>query len=346
MKTQAAVLVQTGRPLELMDLKVPSLKPGQVLVELAYSGVCHTQLLEVRGLRGEDKFLPHCLGHEGTGKVLEIGEGVTRVQPEDRVVLSWIKGEGSDVPGSVFEAAGTRVNAGAVTTFNTHGVISENRLTVLPDAIGMREGAMIGCAVPTGLGVVFNTLQARPGESIAVFGAGGVGLCAVIGAHVAGCAPIIAIDQYDWKLDLAKELGATHTLKTDSELDSRLREISQGSLDLAAEATGVPAVMRTAFESVRPQGGRAAILGNAPFGREAAFNPLHFNMGKRLLGSWGGECHPDRDFPRFFNLMESGRLSVDPMMSRDYTLEQVNSALEELEDGKLSRPMIALATDL
>src|SRR4051794_32144375 len=212
MKTTAAVLVEPGRPLELADLDIPALKPGQVLVEVAFCGVCHTQILEARGHRGRDPYLPHCLGHEGSGTVRECGPGVTKVKPGDRVILSWIKGSGADVPGTVYDWNGRAVNAGGITTFATHSVISENRLTVVPDGMDMRLAALVGCAVPTGAGVVFNTAQPRPGQSLVVFGVGGIGSCAVAAAALAGCVPVIAVDVNGDKLALAKQLGATHTV--------------------------------------------------------------------------------------------------------------------------------------
>ena len=135
MKTLAALLVETGRDLELAEIDIPALKPGQALVELAYSGVCHTQLLEARGHRGEDKFLPHCLGHEGSGTVVETGPGVAKIKAGDQVILSWIKGSGANVMGSVYSWNGKPVNAGAVTTFQRLAVVSENRLTVVPEGL-------------------------------------------------------------------------------------------------------------------------------------------------------------------------------------------------------------------
>jgi S-(hydroxymethyl)glutathione dehydrogenase/alcohol dehydrogenase len=209
MKTTAAVLVEPGSPLELADLEIPALKPGQVLVEVAYSGVCHTQLLEARGHRGEDRYLPHCLGHEGSGIVREVSNGVARVKPGDPVILSWIRGEGADVPGTVYGWNGRPVNAGAITTFATYSVISENRLTPIADGLSMRHAALVGCAVPTGAGVVFNTAQAQPGQSLVVFGVGGVGGCAIAAAASCGCHPIVAVDVNPDKFVLARQLGAT-----------------------------------------------------------------------------------------------------------------------------------------
>src|SRR5262249_54147278 len=158
--------------------------------------------------RGEDKFLPHCLGHEGSGLVLEVGPGVTKVRPGDRAILSWIKGSGADVAGWAYDWNGRRVNAGPITTFGRHSILSENRVTTIPADFPAQEAAMLGCAVPTGLGAVFNTAQPRPGQNLAVFGAGGIGLCAIAGAAIAGCLPIIAIDTNPAKLSLAKRIGA------------------------------------------------------------------------------------------------------------------------------------------
>jgi S-(hydroxymethyl)glutathione dehydrogenase/alcohol dehydrogenase len=343
MKARAAILIETGKPLEVVELGVPPLAAGQVLVEIAFSGVCHTQLLEVRGHRGHDPYLPHCLGHEGSGIVVDIGDGVTRVDIGDQVVLSWIKGDGCDVPGTVYAWDGRAVNAGGITTFQDYAVISENRLTKLPPGIGLREAAMLGCALPTGLGSVFNTAAARPGQSLAVFGCGGVGLCAVAGAEIAGCWPIIAVDLLPGKLELAQQLGATHTLRAD-EADpvAAIRDLCPGGVDIAIEATGQPAVMQQALEAVRMQGGSAVVIGNAPHGRTLTLDPKLLNQGKRLLGTWGGDCRPTHDLPRFARLISSGRLDIAPLIGDSYPLHAVNAALDDLEAGRVARPMMVM----
>jgi S-(hydroxymethyl)glutathione dehydrogenase/alcohol dehydrogenase len=161
-RTIAAVLVEPGRPLALEELE-SSLAPGQTLVEVAYSGVCHTQVLECRGHRGADRFLPHCLGHEGTGIVRDVGPGTTKVRAGDSVLLSWIKGSGRDVPATVYRQGDRRVNAGAITTFAQLAVVSENRLTPLPAETPLREATVLGCALPTGAGAVLNAARARQG---------------------------------------------------------------------------------------------------------------------------------------------------------------------------------------
>ncbi len=344
MKTRAAILVELGRPLELVDLQIPALKPGQVLVEIAHSGVCHTQVLEARGHRGEDRFLPHCLGHEGTGIVRELGTGVNKVRTGDRVILSWIKGSGADVPGTTYAWNGRAVNAGGVTTFSDFAVTSENRLTLLPGGVPLRAAALLGCAIPTGVGAVLNTGRAMPGNSAVVFGCGGVGLCAVIGAAVAGCKLIVAVDLRAEKLIAARRAGATHVIDAGAgPVHEQLKQLCPGGFDLAVEATGRPQVMKQALECVRPRGGTAVVVGNARFGERLEIDPQQLNQGKRLLGTWGGDSVPDRDYPRFANLLRDSHLDWSPILGgaeNCFTLETVNAALDELEGARLVRPIL------
>jgi S-(hydroxymethyl)glutathione dehydrogenase/alcohol dehydrogenase len=347
MRTQSAILEKLGEPLGLWDIEIPALKPGQALVEIAYSGVCHTQLGEARGRRGEDAFLPHCLGHEASGVVVEVGSEIKKVAVGDQVIVSWIKGSGGDVPGTVYEGNGQKINAGGATTFARHAVISENRLTVIPEGVSLRDASYIGCAVPTGIGAVVNTAQPQPGQSLAVFGTGGVGLCAIMGAVLSGCAPIIAIDRIDAKLETAKKLGAHHAINVDSsDVTEELGRIVPKGLDFAIEATGVGTVMVQALASVRQQGGAAVVIGNARFGDLLDINPREFNMGKRILGTWGGDTVPDRDYPRYGNLLRYGRLDLSELQHDVYRLDQINDALDDLEAGRAIRPLIDMSLDL
>ncbi|MEM2991578.1 MAG: alcohol dehydrogenase catalytic domain-containing protein, partial [Halobacteria archaeon] len=211
-KTEAAVLFEINQPLRVITLDIPPLKPGQVLVELAYSGICASQLLEVKGKRGKDAFLPHTLGHEGSGGVLEIGPGVNKVKPGDKVVSSWLKGNGSDVSSVSYQSGDGIINSGAISTFIRHTVTCENRVTPIPQEMPLREAALLGCAVPTGCGIIFNTAKMQAGDSVAVFGIGGVGLSSILAANLVKANPIIAIDIFDHKLEWARQGGATHLI--------------------------------------------------------------------------------------------------------------------------------------
>jgi S-(hydroxymethyl)glutathione dehydrogenase/alcohol dehydrogenase len=344
MKTLAAILVETGKPLVLQEIEIPQLKPGQVLVEIKTSGVCHTQVSECRGHRGKDAYLPHCLGHEGSGVVLEAGAGVTRVKSGDRVLLSWMKGAGADVPGTVYQSTLGNVNAGGITTFSQHAIVSENRLTVLPSRIAFSEAAILGCAVPTGIGAVMNTAQAKPGQSAVVFGVGGIGLCAVAGAVIAGLSPVVAVDLKREKLETARLLGATHGIEANgNDVVAALKDIVKGGFDIAIEASGRPQAMVQALQAVRNQGGVAVILGNARFGESLSIDPRELNNGKQLRGSWGGDNQPERDFPRYFDYLEGGKLNVEPLLSKTYSLTEINQAIDDLESGKAVRPIIEMS---
>jgi len=341
MYTEAAILIEANR-LIVDQIELPKIGPGQVLVEILYSGVCHTQLLEISGAKGPDPYLPHLLGHEGSGIVREIGSEVKKVKEGDRVILSWMKGSGANIAGSVYNWKGTKVNSGAITTFSKFSVISENRLTSLPEKIEAKQAALLGCALPTGLGVVFNTARPKPGQSIAIFGCGGIGLCAIQAASIAGCYPIIAIDLLDSKLEVAKKFGATQIINSSKEDPVKaLAEI--GGMDFCIEATGSPSVMEQALQSVKNQGGKAIVVGNAHSGKKIALNPLLFNQGKHLLGTWGGDNNPDKHFPRYCNLIANNRFQLTPFLEKTYSLNSINTAVEDLKKGASIRPLIDMS---
>lgn len=343
MKTLAAVLVETGRPLELVDLGLPSLKSGQLIVEVEYSGVCHTQLLEARGYRGHDAYLPHCLGHEASGTVVEAGPDVQKCRAGDRVILSWMQGDGANVPGTVYDWSGQSVNAGGVTTFQRLAVVSENRLVPLPQDVGGVEGALMGCAVPTGFGAVCNAGAATPGQSVAVFGLGGIGCSALAAAHTLDAAPLVAVDVNPARLELADQFGASVTINAaEQEVEAVIKELCPGGVDLAIEATGRPAVMQQALSCVRSRGGTVVVVGNARFGETMQIDPRELNQGKRLVGTWGGDNQPDRDFPRYCQMLADGRLDLGPLVPKTYALSEINAALDDLEAGLVPRPLIKL----
>lgn len=344
MKTQAALLVQTGQPLVMAELDIPAIKPGQVLVEIAYSGACGTQVMEWRGDKGEDKWVPHCLGHEGTGTVLETGGAVTKVKPGDKVVLSWIKGHGIEAGGAVYEWDGKKVNAGGVTTFQRHAVVSENRLTHLPAGLDMDVAVLLGCSAPTGMGALFNTLKVQAGDSVAVFGSGGIGLNAIMAATFAGGSPVIAVDPSPARRAFAKLYGATHVIDpAEGDVLAAIRAIVPAGVDLAVEASGQPSVMDQAVNATRQQGGRAVVIGNAKAGAVLTLNPGVFNQGKSLFGTWGGDSHPDRDYGRFAMILGSGRFPVRDLLSKPYALAQADQALTDLAAGTVGRPLIDMS---
>jgi len=344
MKTEAALLVELGKPLEMAELSIPALNPGQVLVEISHSGACGTQVMEWQGAKGPDKWVPHCLGHEGVGTVVDAGAGVTKVAAGDRVVLSWIRGSGAEAGGCKYDWDGKVVNAGGVTTFQRHAVVSENRLTRLPEQLSNDVAILLGCAAPTGMGAVFNVLNARPGDSVAIFGTGGIGLNAAMAAAFAGGIPVIGVDPNPDRRKLAMVFGCTHTIDPSAgDVVEAIKEIVPGGVDLAVEASGLPPVMKSAVDAVRNQGGRAVVIGNAKAGAELVLSPGIFNQGKSLMGTWGGDSVPDRDYQRYAKLLSSGRFPAADLLSRPFRLEEATQALTDLKDGKVGRPLIDMS---
>ncbi|MBI1883192.1 MAG: zinc-binding dehydrogenase [Chlamydiae bacterium] len=344
MKTQAAVLFEVCKPLRLVPVTIPDLKSGQVLVDIAYSSICHSQLLEVLGKRGPDRFLPHALGHEGSGTVLEVGPDVVKVKPGDRVVLSWIKGKGRDVSSVVYQSDEGPVNSGAISTFMRQTITCENRLTPISDSMPLREAALLGCAIPTGAGIVLKVVKVSEGESIAIFGVGGVGLSALMAASFVKAHKIIAVDIFGHKLMQAKKLGATHIVDaTSCDVASEILNMTNGlGVDHAVEASGKKEAMEAAFRSVRNRGGVCVIAGNLSRGDVISIDPMDLIRGKKILGSWGGSTQTDEDIPFYANLFLSGELPLRSMITHEYELQDINQAFTELEQGNAGRILIKM----
>lgn len=343
MKTNAAVLTEIGKPLELMELEIPVLKEGQVLVSIKHSGICQTQVNEIQGRKGEDRFLPHTLGHEGSGIVLETGPGVVKAKSGDSVVLSWIRSAGKDVASCRYSAGGRSVNSGAISTFLETAVISENRIIPL-QGFDLKLMPLMGCALPTGYGLVRNNLKPQPGSSIAIWGMGGVGLSAILAAASLGCSTIIAVDLVEEKLELARKLGATHTVNGKSGPVERILEITGGKgVDFGVDASGSVKAIESGFAATRNAGGRFVIAGNPPQGEKVALNPFDFIAGKSLSGTWGGESHLDEDIPQFVEKQRAGVLPFEKLITHAFPFQSINSALEMMMSGKAGRVIVNMS---
>jgi S-(hydroxymethyl)glutathione dehydrogenase / alcohol dehydrogenase len=334
----AAVLVEQNAPLEIKRLTLPSeLAFGQVLVKLHYSGICGSQLGEIDGVKGPDKFLPHLLGHEGSASVIDIGPGVTSVIEGDLVVLHWKKGEGLQAQPPQYFSSGQKINAGWVTTFNEYAIISENRMTSIPKHICPKVAALFGCAVTTGFGVIENNAKIKIGESIVVFGAGGIGLNIIQAAKMSSAYPIIAVDQYDNRLELAKKFGATHVINSKKQVSRlELEEILDSEkADIFIDNTGVPEIISMGY-SLTKQQGKIVLVGVPRKGKDTCIHTLPLHFGKSLIGSHGGEAEPEKDIPRFLKLLEAGNLSFTGLISSSYKLSQINDAISDMRDGTLA----------
>lgn len=334
----AAVLTEIKAPLELLEIALPpNLSVGQVLVKIFYSGICGSQIGEIEGAKGEDKYLPHLLGHEASGTVLDVGPGVKHVKPGDQVVLHWRKGLGIEADTPHYVCGGRRINAGSVTTFSEYAIVSENRVTAIPVDSDMQVAALFGCAVTTGFGVVENNAKVRIGESVVVFGAGGIGLNIVQAAALVCAYPIVAVDLHDNKLELAKQMGATHVINSSgiSPRQGILDIVGAAGVDVFIDNTGQPAVIQMGYQITKPQG-RVTLVGVPKKGSNIEIYSLPLHFGKGLSGSHGGEAIPHLDIPRYQNLYRAGRIKLQPLITAHYSLAQVNEAIADLKSGKIA----------
>jgi S-(hydroxymethyl)glutathione dehydrogenase/alcohol dehydrogenase len=335
---KAAVLTELRKPLVIAELEMPeTLGVGQVLVKVHFSGICGSQLGEIDGAKGEDKFLPHLLGHEASGTVLATGPGVRHVKAGEKAVLHWRKGLGIEADTPHYTWAGRKVNAGWITTFNDYAIVSENRITAIPADSDLEVAALFGCAVTTGFGVVENNARLRIGESVVVFGAGGIGLNIVQACALVSAYPIVAVDLHDNKLELARQMGATHVINS-SKVDAR-KEIAKitgnGGIDVFIDNTGRPEIIEMGYQLTKAQG-RVTLVGVPRKGSNINIYSLPLHFGKGLSGSHGGEAVPQTDIPRYQQLFRHGRIQLKSLVTDTYPLDRINEALEGVRSGAVA----------
>ncbi|MDO8732907.1 MAG: zinc-binding dehydrogenase [Actinomycetota bacterium] len=340
---QAAVLRELGGALSIEQIAAPELALGQVLVRLDYSGVCRSQLMEVRGLRGADAWLPHLLGHEGSGEVIHTGPGVTKVAAGDQVILGWIKGAGLDAPGAIYGSDAGPVNSGPVTTFSEYVVAAESRVYPQPSVITGPSAVLYGCALLTGAGMAINEIDLGSHDSVLVLGLGGVGMAALIGALSRCPAQVIAADPSAAKRALASRLGARHVLDpTAVDFLATVRDLTGGGADFCLEAAGSIQTIELGFACLRPKSGSLVFASHPAAGELISLDPHDLIQGKSIRGSWGGACVPERDIPRIATAVQELGIDLEILLERSYLLGSISEAFTDLEAGTVVRPYIDL----
>lgn len=340
MKTTAAILVEQRKPLVLDEVSIPPLNYGQVLVQIHVSRICGSQLGEIDGVKGPDRFLPHLLGHEGGGIVMEVGPEVKHVKPGDRVVLHWRPGRGIECRPPVYDWNGQQANAGWITTFNGYGIVSENRLTVVPPDTDFEIAALLADTLTTGFGVINNDARLKIGESAVIIGCGGIGLGVVLGAKLAGANPIIAVDLHDHKLAKAREYGATHTINAaKADFLAESEKILGGKADVVVDGTGNPQVLEKAFV-LAANSGRCIVFGVMPHDKKLSLNTLPLHFGKVLTGSHGGESQPAIEIPRYVRMLKAGLFDPRGFVSHRFRLPEINDAIARMRSGEVIHAMI------
>jgi S-(hydroxymethyl)glutathione dehydrogenase/alcohol dehydrogenase len=357
---QAAVLYEFGKPLVLQELELDPPKVGEVLVRMAASGVCHSDLHVVQGVHPTE--LPVVLGHEGAGVVEQVGPGVGGLEPGDHVLLTWlpycghchqcVRGWPNRCENTAwydaaledgtcrFHSDGEPVHHYNTSSFAERSVVPARTAVRVDPALPLSELALMGCAVMTGVGAALNTARVRPGDTVAVVGCGGVGLNVVQGARIAGATTIVAVDVVPAKLELARELGATAVVQAgDGDAAAAVREHVPNGVDHAFEALGRPETIELALD-LTGRGGQAVLIGMAPPDARVGVDALTMTLEERCVrGSWYGSCVPLRDIPILVDLYRAGQLRLEPLISR-CGLEDVNDAFRRMEAGETARSVI------
>ena len=364
MKVKAAVFYEPGVPFQIEELDLAAPRPGEVLVKIAAAGICHSDWHLMTG--ATKHVTPVVPGHEGAGVVTEVGENVTRVKVGDHVALNWAPNCGScfyclnDRPslcatyvgplwaGTMMDGT-TRLSKNgqpvyhfsALACFAEYVVVPEQCCVPLSQDVPLTVAALIGCAVTTGVGAVLNTAKVKPGSTVAVYGAGGVGLSIIMGAKLAGASQIITIDTSEAKADIAYRFGATHPLLAHSDTVSTIRHLTEGrGADYVFEAIGLPPVQELCLDAVRP-GGMVVLVGVSAMGSGTNLpGAIITRQEKTVTGSYYGSANTARDFPLYASFYRNGQLPLDGLVSKAYSLEQINEAYADMLSGELARGVI------
>ncbi len=372
MKTRAAVLhsldkhapFAQSQPLKIEEIDLDAPGAGEVLVKMTAAGLCHSDLSVITGVRPRP--VPMALGHEASGTVVQVGAGVNDLKPGDRVVLVFVPSCGHCMPcmegrpalcepGAEANGNGTllsgerRLHMGGhdvhhhvgVSAFAEHAVVSRRSCVKLEQDIDPVEAALFGCAVLTGVGAVVNTAKVQAGQTTAVLGLGGVGLCALLGAVASGAREIVAIDLHDSKLEVAKSLGATATVNArDPDAVAKVKELTKGGVDFAFEMAGSVQAMEMAYRMTRRGG--TTVTASLPHPQHNwALQQVSLVAEERTVkGSYIGSCVPSRDIPRYVGLYLAGKLPVDKLMGERMALSDINRGFDRLEAGESLRDLI------
>jgi S-(hydroxymethyl)glutathione dehydrogenase / alcohol dehydrogenase len=333
---KAAVLEELNQPLTLREVGLTELRFGQVLVKVLVSGLCGAQLHEIKGHKGNGKFLPHLMGHEGCGIVESVGIGVTTVKPGDKVVMHWRPGSGVESPFPSYTLDGKTISSGKVTTLSEFSIVSENRVTKISSNTPSVLAAMLGCSLTTALGIIDNECELKFGESVAVIGCGGVGLNLIQAAKMKSASPIYGIDVNQNMFELSSQLGANCFIYDIEYLPEKC--------DVIIDTTGVPDVISKAFERLNP-GGRLIMVGQPAPDRIVCL-PNAVSMfdgsGKSIRATQGGRTDPEKDIPRYIDLAMKGVLDYETLHTHTFTLDEVNEAFDLLRSGNAGRIMVKI----
>ena len=352
-KGRAAIFVEPKKPLVVDEVEFPDPGVDQVLVKLFSSGVCHSQLHTMGRPPRPGRRLPALLGHESTGVLVAKGRDVKHVKEGDHVITTWVDRDNATTTLPLVDHTlndreqytanwqGQEVSHSAA-TWAEYALASERVVLQMPKDVATDVTSIVGCAVMTGAGAIINTLQVRSGQSVAIFGAGGIGLCAVAAAAIVDAYPIIVVDVNDDKIAFARRFGATHVINSKAmDAVQSVRDLTGRGADFAIDAVGLPQTQEQILRAVRPgysgmnRGGTALLIGITPPDAKAILDTSLFIGNRSFTRTSGGDCKPDRDFPTFIRWYREGKLKLDELVTHRYKLDQINTAVDDLEHGRI-----------
>ncbi len=343
---KAAILETVNGPLVVGEVGLTDLVFGQVLVKVLVSGICGSQLQEIAGNKNNVAYMPHLLGHEGAGIVEKIGHGVTKVKVGDKVVMHWRQGEGIEADFPSYTYKDKIIKSGRVTTFSEYSIVSENRITTVPDDTPNELCALLGCGLSTALGTINDEASVRFGESVMIIGAGGLGLNLINAATLAGAYPIISVDIHDNKKTTTELLGASLFVncEKDNIKDKIFDRFGIKDIDVIIDTSG----NKQSVEDTMPLlsgSGRYILIGQPKPGENFEIkNALHLfsGDGKMIKATQGGKFSPSKDIPRYIKLHKAGILKIDDIITHRMKLDQINEAIDLVRSGQAGRILIEM----
>ena len=345
--SKSAVLFKNFKPLKILNLVLPNLKRGQVLVKINFTGICGSQIIEQKGGRPyTNKYLPHMLGHEASGTVINLGPGVKKVKVNDKVILSWISGIGIDSGGIKLNHKNQKINGGPLTTFNNYSIVSENKVFKKPNYLTMKNAALFGCVIPSGAGMVLNLLKNKSKKrTIFLFGLGGVGLAAYLALKNLGYRKIYVIEKKisKYKINIIKKLKIKYIDNNKKKnFENYFKKLNKDKKSIFIDTSGDISILQFCIDKSTME--NIILFASHPMDqKKLSIKPIDLINGKKIIGSRGGNCKQDRDIKKISKFFQKKKINYKLFYgTKNYKLEQINTAFSDLTKGNVIRPIIKL----
>ena len=333
-----AILNKIQSNLKIINLQLPELKSNQVLVKILYTGICGSQIMEIDGNRGVDKYLPHALGHEASGIIIDKHKDIKKFKLKDKVIITWIKTNNTDSEKIYYLNGKNKVNAGYANTFSNYAIVSKNRCIKKPKQLSMMSAALYGCAIPTGVGMVLNE-KLKKNSNIVLTGFGGIGFFVYLALKSKGIKNIIIIEKNNHKLKIAKRMKLKNFYK---DIDIKaIHTLFKTGADYCFETTGSVRMIEKSFKILKDNG-RLIFASHPKKGDKIRIDPHELIKGKKIYGTWGGSINLEKDLIKLIKIIKNYKKEIHELTKKTYKLMDINKAIADFRKGKVLRPIIKL----